>query len=81
MGNSELDQHIIAACDACWLKVARVISDAGATAGLGDTEWGYSVVARRLRWLVKKRKLEAIGNLWNWRASEIRLPSPDEHRP
>lgn len=74
MGNNELDQLILAACGIRWLKVARIIAEVGQSTGLGNSDWGYSVIARRVRWLVSKGKLQAVGNLWNWRASEIRLP-------
>ena len=78
MGNAELDRHLLAACDARWLKVARVIADAGSSAELADKDWGHRALAKRLRVLVKKRKLEAAGNIWNWRASEVRLrPTTD----
>lgn len=75
MGNAEIDAHILAASDSDWLKVARIISVVGSATGLGEKEWGYDAIAKRLRVLVRKRRLEAVGNIWNWRRSEVRLPA------
>lgn len=81
MGNAEIDAHILAACDDHWLKVARVIAEAASTTMLADKPWGYEAVAKRLRALVRKRRLEAAGNIWAWRHSEVRLsPATSEQR-
>jgi hypothetical protein len=73
MGNAEMDQHLLAACDTRWLKVAKIVWEASQTSGLGEKEWGADALAKRVRALVKKRRLEAVGNLRDWRASEVRL--------
>ena len=78
MGNSELDQHILAACDAHWRKVARVLSEALSTTGLENKDWGGHALTKRILVLVKRRQLEAAGNVWNWRASEVRLRQTEE---
>jgi len=73
MGNAELEQHILAACEDRWLKVARIVVVASRSAGFENTKWGHDAVARRVRRLVKRQKLDAVGDLYNWRASEVRI--------
>jgi hypothetical protein len=81
MGNAEIDAHILAACNDRWLKTARVIAEAASTTTLGDKPWGHEAVAKRVRTLVKKRRLEAAGDIWDWRGSEVRLsPATSERR-
>ena len=75
MGNASLDAHILSCCETRWLKVARIVGQASERADVADKPWGYEAVAKRIRVLVRKRQLEAAGNLWNWRASEVRLPT------
>lgn len=75
VSNAEIDEHILAASNFDWLKVARIISVVGSATGLDEKEWGYDAIAKRLRVLVRKRQLEAAGNIWNWRRSEVRLPA------
>ena len=73
MGNAEIDAHILAACNDRWLKTARVIAEAASTTTLGGKPWGHKAIAKRLRSLVRKRHLEAAGDIWDWRYSEVRL--------
>jgi hypothetical protein len=74
VSNAELDARILARCEARWLKVARVIYQVMEGTELAEKEWGGQAVAKRLRVLTRKRQLETVGNPWNWRASEVRLP-------
>ena len=74
MGNAEIDGHILACCDEQWRKVARIVLQASERASLQDKEYGLDIVARRRRVLVMKHRLEAAGNVWRWRRSEVRIP-------
>jgi hypothetical protein len=74
MGNVQLDEAILACCDHQWRKVARIMSCALDTSGLDSKSWGERALTKRLRVLVRKNEIEAAGNIYNWRASEIRLP-------
>ena len=78
MGNAEMDEHILAICDGRWRKVAFIVSRAAESANLQDKAWGYDAVAKRVRALVRKNRLEAVGNLWSWRYSEVRTPPGTE---
>ncbi|WP_439568838.1 hypothetical protein [Sphingopyxis sp.] len=73
MGNAELDEHLLAACDERWRKVAFVLSTALSTTGLDDKDWGGRALTKRLLVLGRKRQLDLAGNVYNWRASEVRL--------
>lgn len=78
MGNAELDKHILACCSPRWRKVARVLTDALEVTGLEGKGWSDRALTKRLRVLVRKHQLEAAGNIYNWRASEVRLPTAKE---
>jgi hypothetical protein len=73
LGNAELDEHLLAACDERWRKVAFVLSTALSTTGLDDKDWGGRALTKRLLVLGRKRQLDLAGNVYNWRASEVRL--------
>lgn len=70
-----LDEVILSICLPRWLKVARVIGDADHDPRLAnmDAEDRMDAVAERITALVKDGKLEAAGDLEQWRFSEIRL--------
>lgn len=72
MGNAEIDEHLLQAARQHWKKVASVLSEAAEACGLGSEDWHLRRLAKRLRVLVKKGQLLANGNLYNWRASEVR---------
>ena len=70
MTDAELDNAILAHCDARFAKVARIAMKA--------TEMNSDVFDRaveRIAWLVAAGKLEAVGDVTNPRYSEVRLPS------
>ena len=73
MPNAEIDQRILACCDARFLKVARIISEVRKGSALDDKEWAVRAITKRIRVLWRKRQIEAVGNIWNPRGSEIRL--------
>jgi hypothetical protein len=74
--NSEIDAAILAVIQESWRKVAAIVSKAADKLGgtLPDGEDGCVMVAKRIKRLVKEGRLEAQGNLNNWRGSEVRLP-------
>ena len=71
MSPDEIDQVILAHCREQWLKVARVIGD---TVNALDVPTTPEAIADRLATLIKVGRLEAQGNIANWRYSEVRLP-------
>lgn len=76
MRDALLDEVILSLCLPRWLKVARVIGDADQDARLAgiDTEDRMDAIAERIAALVDDGKLEAAGDLEQWRFSEVRLP-------
>ena len=68
-----ISEAILGNCQPTWLKVARVVAFTHRDLGLPDDEATYDSVALELVKLVKTGKLEAVGDLSNWRASEVRL--------
>ena len=60
-------------CRPTWLKVARVVAFAHRDAGLPDDKAALDSVALKLKKLVEAGTLEAVGDLSNWRESEVRL--------
>ena len=72
--DSEIDDAILAIAHGNWRKVAMIV----ATVVHGRDEKAeadeYELVAERIVALVKAGKLEAQGDLSDWRHSEVRLP-------
>lgn len=60
-------------CRATWLKVARVVWSAHRDLALPDDDASYDFVVAELIKLVHAGNLEAVGDLSNWRRSEVRL--------
>jgi hypothetical protein len=72
----EIPDAIINNCRSTWLKVARVVSFAHRELGLQDDEASFDLVASELVKLVEAGRLEAVGDLSDWRHSEVRLATP-----
>ena len=70
-----LDEVILSLCLPRWQKVARVIGDADRDERLAsiNSEERMDAIAERIATLVGTGKLDANGDLEQWRASEIRL--------
>jgi hypothetical protein len=68
-----LSEAILSNCQPTWLKVARVVASTHRDLGLPDDEVAYDAVALELARLVETGTLEAVGDLSNWRESEVRL--------
>jgi hypothetical protein len=68
-----ISEAILRNCKPTWLKVARVIVFTHRDLGLPDDEATYDSVALELAKLVETGTLEAVGDLSNWRESEVRL--------
>jgi len=60
-------------CRLTWLKIARVVAFAHRDLGSSDDEATYETLAAELTTLVGAVRLEAIGDLLDWRNSEVRL--------
>lgn len=73
MDSIDIDGHILASCHDRWQKVAMVIASASQSAGLPHADQ-FDIIATRIIVLVRAGKLDAVGDLNDWRDSEIRLP-------
>ena len=74
---SEIDQLLLSFSDTRWLKVARIIGKTMEALEQRGVQMGGSIAEQidaRVAVLVGTRKLEAKGNIQNWRYSEVRLP-------
>jgi len=69
----ELQKAILNNCRSNWRKQALVISLAHEQLSLPDGDESYDLLAHQVLKLVDDGKLEAVGNLSNWRGSEVRL--------
>jgi hypothetical protein len=70
----QVDDLILSFASARWRKVAMIISqviDESRHRGVDADEYA---VAERIRTLVETVRLEAHGNLYIWRQSEVKLP-------
>lgn len=68
--NNFLDSLILACSSERWQKVARIIAQVADRATAGGN---FEMIASRIRTLVEDGKLEAKGDLSQWRYSEVRL--------
>ncbi len=73
--DDELDALLLAQAKPNWQKVAMVIAKAMST----YETWDADRVGQRIVSLVDERKLDAAGNVRNWRCSEVRLPAADDN--
>lgn len=71
---NDFDALILSVAKERWQKVAMVISKV-LEGQIDEDEAIAKVIARRIKFLVRARKLEGQGNLSLWRHSEVRLPS------
>jgi len=73
MTPDDIDKLVLATAHPQWRKVALIVATVGMS--LSDESNGnYETVAARIVALVKAGKLEAQGDLSEWRHSEVRLP-------
>ena len=75
---SKIDQLLLSFSDTRWLKVARIIGKTIEALEQRGVQMDGSIAEQidaRMAVLVGTRKLEAKGNIQNWRYSEVRLPS------
>jgi hypothetical protein len=70
-----IPKAILGNCRPTWLKVARVVAFTHRDLGSPDDEAAYDAIALELAKLVETGMLEAVGDLSNWRESEVRLAS------
>jgi len=80
MSDDAIDLAILSTLSAAggrWRKVAMVISRVanGICDDFPEGDERYELVARRIEALVADGRLEAQGNIKNWRFSEVRLPN------
>jgi Protein of unknown function len=79
ISNAESDELLLSFCEKHWLKVARIVGKAmqaleerGVQLGRGQAA---ELIDARMEFLVGTRRLEARGNIREWRRSEVRLPA------
>lgn len=73
--NSPIDDLVLSFSRAQWRKVAMIILQVLDESRRHGTEIDEYAVAERIRILVEDGRLEAQGNLYIWRQSEVRLPA------
>ena len=71
--DNDLDALILGVAKDRWQKVAMVIAK---TRDLAAPDIDLDEIARRIRALVAAKRLEGVGDLSNWRFSEVRLVQP-----
>jgi len=71
--DQEIDEAVLAQCDASYRKVALIIVRASKTLGQDGDEF-YERVGKRVHSLADDGQLEGTGDLSDWRHSEVRLP-------
>jgi hypothetical protein len=73
--NSDIDDAILQSARLRFKKVAKIVWDA-ATRLYGDKCGNdeYYLIADRIEVLVDEKRLDAQGDLKNWRHSEVRKP-------
>lgn len=69
---TDIRKAIMDGCGPRYCKVAMVISRASAKLGINDDE-AYELIAREIVKLVADGELQAVGDLSDWRRSEVRL--------
>ncbi|MCS3807210.1 DUF3658 domain-containing protein [Xanthomonas sp. 4461] len=76
-----IDAFITGAIDAQWQKVAMVIAKAltDERLNLADVADAADQVAQRIAGLVRDGRLEAAGDMTDWRHGEVRLATPAPH--
>ncbi|KQR10668.1 MULTISPECIES: DUF3658 domain-containing protein [Xanthomonas] len=76
-----IDAFVTDAVDTQWQKVAMIIARAltDAQLKLADVEDAADHVAQRIARLVRSGRLEAAGDITDWRHSEVRLAAHSPH--
>lgn len=77
MNHSQIDEAVLAVVEASWKKVAMIIAKTANELGgnLEEKDERYNMIASRIESLVLDGRLEAQGNIKNWRSSEVRRPN------
>jgi hypothetical protein len=70
-----IDDIILSLSQPEWKKVAMIIAKAVDECERRAITATHNEIASRIQMLVSARRLEAQGDLSNWRHSEIRLPA------
>ena len=74
MTDAELDQLILSQADSRWLKVVMVLAKTSRAAEKSGVVLDDDTIYARLVHLVSSGQLEAVGDITDWRHSEVRLP-------
>jgi hypothetical protein len=73
INNKEIDKLILLESKDHYLKVARIILQVVDGLKMETTDENCKIVEARILALVEDKKLEAVGDVKNWRFSEVRL--------
>ncbi len=73
--DNQLEALLLAQAKPNWQKVAMLIAKAMRT----YETWDADRVGQRIVSLVDEGKLDAVGNIRNWRRSEVRLHAADDN--
>ena len=73
MDASDLDNSILTVCSTRWQKLAMIIARVGEMLSRESSAEDHDRIAERVAALVAGGRLEAQGDLTNWRHSEVRL--------
>jgi Protein of unknown function len=83
ISESEIDQLLLSFCKTDWQKVAKVIGNTLRRLELCGFQFNDGALAdaidARMDALVGSGRLQAQGNIKNWRYSEVRLPLAVAH--
>jgi len=77
MVDFQIDDAVLAVAQASWKKVAMIIVEAASKLGskFPCTDEGYELVANRIHALIRDGRLQARGDTYKWRSSEVRRAS------
>ena len=75
MSDAKIDELVLSKAQCYWQKVAKIIFLVTKALGLEPTDEQGKVVQNRIEALVATGRLEAQGDVSNWRHSEVRLPT------
>lgn len=71
--DSPIDDIILKAVRPNWIKVAMLVGSVAKDCERQSLPASYEAIADRIAALVEQRRIEAAGDLSNWRYGEVRL--------
>ena len=71
----DLKKLVLSAAKTNWLKVAMIIGRVNRECEASHIAVGYEEIAACIKCLCEAGRLESVGDITNWRHSEVRLPA------